>query len=72
MSTSSLAAVYRDTLLDDVMPFWLRHGMDREPDDCSGCPHRDGRVSQTARGNMFKGPFHLPRMLWYCWKLLDE
>jgi N-acylglucosamine 2-epimerase len=37
-----------------------------------GYLHRDGRVSQTAKGNMFKGPFHLPRMLWYCWKLLDE
>jgi arylsulfatase A-like enzyme len=23
------------------------------------------------KGNMRKGPFHLPRMLWYCWRLLD-
>lgn len=28
-----------------------------------GYLHRDGRVSQTAKGNLFKGPFHLPRML---------
>jgi hypothetical protein len=27
----SLRRLYRDTLLHDVMPFWLKHGMDREP-----------------------------------------
>jgi trehalose 6-phosphate synthase/phosphatase len=37
-----------------------------------GYLHRDGRVSTRLKGNMWKGPFHLPRMLWYCWKLLDE
>jgi N-acylglucosamine 2-epimerase len=26
----ALAAVYRDALLDDVVPFWLRYGLDRE------------------------------------------
>ena len=34
--------------------------------------HRDGTVSQPAKGNRFKGPFHLPRMLWYCARLLAE
>ena len=34
--------------------------------------HRDGTVAQTAKGNLFKGPFHLPRQEWYCWKLLDQ
>jgi hypothetical protein len=28
----SLRTLYRDTLLYDVMPFWLKHGMDREFD----------------------------------------
>ena len=37
-----------------------------------GYAHRDGRISNTAKGNHFKGPFHLPRMQWYCWKLLDN
>ncbi|MBV6429637.1 MAG: Cellobiose 2-epimerase [Haliscomenobacter sp.] len=37
-----------------------------------GYLHRDGTVAQTAKGNLFKGPFHLPRQEWYCWKLLDE
>ncbi len=31
-----------------------------------GYLHRDGSVAQPAKGNMFKGPFHLPRMLWFC------
>lgn len=36
-----------------------------------GYLHRDGRVSVRLKGNLWKGPFHLPRMLWYCWRLLD-
>jgi N-acylglucosamine 2-epimerase len=34
--------------------------------------HRDGTVSSTVKGNMWTGPFHLPRMQLYCWKLLEE
>jgi N-acylglucosamine 2-epimerase len=30
MNSSELANFYRTTLLDDVMPFCLRHGLDRE------------------------------------------
>lgn len=37
------------------------------PDDTFGewfgYLHRDGSVAQTAKGNIFKGPFHIPRML---------
>ena len=35
-----------------------------------GYLHRDGRVAQTAKGNLYKGPFHLPRQEWYCMQLL--
>ena len=34
--------------------------------------YRDGRVSTALKGNLWKGPFHLPRMQWYCWQLIDE
>ncbi len=44
------------------------HFPDREHGEWYGYLHRDGTVSQRAKGNMFKGPFHLPRMLAYCWK----
>ncbi|MGL4943035.1 MAG: AGE family epimerase/isomerase [Thermoguttaceae bacterium] len=37
-----------------------------------GYLHRDGTVSTKLKGNMWKGPFHLPRMQWYCWKRLEE
>ncbi len=32
---------------------------------------RDGTLSSTLKGNMWKGPFHLPRMQLNCWKLLE-
>ncbi|MBR4654796.1 MAG: AGE family epimerase/isomerase [Kiritimatiellae bacterium] len=31
-----------------------------------GYLHRDGTVAQPAKGNLFKGPFHIPRMLVRC------
>lgn len=37
-----------------------------------GYLHRDGTVSTSLKGNMWKGPFHLPRMQWYCWQRLGE
>ncbi len=44
---------------------------DREHGEWFGYLHRDGSVSSTLKGNMWKGPFHLPRMELNCWKLLD-
>ena len=37
-----------------------------------GYLHRDGSVATRLKGNMWKGPFHLPRMQWYCWQRLEE
>ena len=37
-----------------------------------GYLHRDGRRSTTIKGNLYKGPFHLPRMQWHCWRILKE
>jgi N-acylglucosamine 2-epimerase len=45
------------------------HFADREHGEWYGYLHRDGRVSVPLKGNMWKGPFHLPRMLWYCSRL---
>jgi len=49
----------------------FQHFADSEFGEWFGYLHRDGRLSTRLKGNMWKGPFHLPRMLWYCWKLLD-
>ncbi|MFI5356776.1 MAG: AGE family epimerase/isomerase [Opitutales bacterium] len=32
---------------------------------------REGRPTSTLKGCTWKGPFHLPRMQLYCWKLLE-
>jgi N-acylglucosamine 2-epimerase len=50
----------------------FRHFPDPEFGEWYGYLHRDGRISTPLKGNMWKGPFHLPRMLWYCWKALER
>ena len=37
-----------------------------------GYLHRDGTVSTRLKGNVWKGPYHHPRMQWYCWQRLEE
>lgn len=37
-----------------------------------GYLHRDGTIAQPAKGNLFKGPFHMPRQEWFCAKLLED
>lgn len=37
-----------------------------------GYLHRDGSVAQPAKGNIFKGPFHIPRMLIKSAMIIDD
>lgn len=39
------------------------HFPDRDCGEWYGYLHRDGSVAQPAKGNLFKGPFHIPRMM---------
>ncbi len=39
------------------------HLKDKKHPEWYGYLHRDGTVAQPAKGNIFKGPFHIPRML---------
>ena len=48
------------------------HFPDAEHGEWYGYLHRDGSVSSRAKGGMWKGPFHLPRCLWYCSRLLSD
>ena len=48
------------------------HFPDPEFGEWFGYLHRDGTVSTQLKGNTWKGPFHLPRMQWYCWQLLKQ
>ncbi len=49
-----------------------RHFPDPEHGEWYGYLHRDGRLSVRLKGNLWKGPFHLPRMQWYCARLLAD
>ncbi|MCE7863664.1 MAG: N-acylglucosamine 2-epimerase [Bacteroidetes bacterium CHB5] len=55
-----------------VHEYAYRHFHDKNNGEWFGYLHRDGTLAQPAKGNLFKGPFHLPRQEWYCWQLLEE
>ncbi|MCP4092707.1 MAG: N-acylglucosamine 2-epimerase [Planctomycetes bacterium] len=48
------------------------HFPDPEFGEWFGYLHRNGSVASEMKGGHWKGPFHLPRMQWYCWQLLEE
>lgn len=50
----------------------FEHFSDPEYGEWFGYLHRDGSRSSDLKGNLWKGPFHLPRMQLLCWKLLEE
>jgi N-acylglucosamine 2-epimerase len=49
-----------------------RHFPDPEHGEWFGYLHRDGRLSVPLKGNLWKGPFHIPRMQAVCWDILQE
>ena len=48
-----------------------KHLKDRKYPEWYGYLHRDGTVAQPAKGNIFKGPFHIPRMLVKAWLVVS-
>ena len=48
------------------------HFPDAEYGEWYGYLHRDGTVAQPAKGNLFKGPFHIPRMMIKSYMLCQE
>jgi N-acylglucosamine 2-epimerase len=55
-----------------VHDYSYSHFQDKENGEWFGYLHRDGTIAQQAKGNLFKGPFHLPRQEWYCMQLLEN
>ena len=53
--TVQLEKFYRDALLKDVMPFWLRHGLDREHGGVITSLDRDGSILDTDKSVWFQG-----------------
>lgn len=58
--TDDIKYLERHQLISD---WTYSHFPDNEYDEWFGYLHRDGSVAQPAKGNLFKGPFHIPRMM---------
>ncbi len=50
----------------------FKHFPDPEYGEWFGYLHRDGSLSNTLKGNIWKGPFHVPRMYMKAWKTLER
>ena len=48
---------YRDDLVNDIMPFWLKNGLDRVNGGVYTCVDRDGSVIDTTKSVWFQGRF---------------
>jgi len=48
------------------------HFPDKAHGEWFGYLHRDGRISVPSKGNLWKGPFHLPRMQMLAWQWLEN
>ena len=48
------------------------HFPDKQYGEWYGYLHRDGTVAQPAKGNLYKGPFHIPRMMVKSYSLCQE
>lgn len=57
---------------DKVYQYTYSHFPDPEYGEWYGYLHRDGSLALTAKGTMFKGPFHIPRMSITCLELLNK
>ncbi len=57
---------------EKILKWSLAHFPDRAHGEWFGYLHRDGSLSHDLKGNMWKGPFHLPRQQLFCHLLLEE
>ncbi|HBX90959.1 MAG TPA: N-acylglucosamine 2-epimerase, partial [Alistipes sp.] len=48
---------YLGDLTGDIMPFWLRHGLDREHGGVYTCLDREGRLMDPTKSVWFQGRF---------------
>ena len=48
---------YRAELLDNIMPFWMRHGWDRKNGGVYTCLDRDGSLMDSTKSVWFQGRF---------------
>ena len=48
---------YREDLVENILPFWLQHGLDREHGGIYTCVDRDGTLMDTTKSVWFQGRF---------------
>ena len=53
----SWANRYKDDLINDIMPFWMNHGLDREHGGVFTCLNRDGSLIDSTKSVWFQGRF---------------
>ncbi|MFW6290863.1 MAG: AGE family epimerase/isomerase [Spirochaetota bacterium] len=56
---------------EQVHEWAYAHFPDPEHGEWYGYLHRDGRISVPLKGNLWKGPFHLPRMQLVAWREVE-
>lgn len=57
---------------EKIHEYVFTHFVDKECGEWYGYLHRDGTVSHTQKGSLWKGPYHIPRCLILCEQLLDS
>jgi len=55
-----------------VHEYLFEHFRDKQFGEWYGYLHRDGTISNDLKGNMFKGPFHIPRALILCYFMMND
>ena len=55
---------------ENLHEYVFSHFSDKEFGEWYGYLHRDGSVSHTQKGSLWKGPYHLPRCLILCEQIL--
>ena len=56
---------------EQIHDWAFKHFPDEKYGEWYGYLHRDGRISTTLKGNIWKGPFHIPRMYLMAWQSLE-
>jgi N-acylglucosamine 2-epimerase len=57
MNLRLLRDTYRSALLEDILPFWLKHGIDREHGGFFNAVDRDGTLLDSDKSIWFQGRF---------------
>ena len=61
---------YYEEWYEKIHEYVFRHFPDTEYGEWYGYLHRDGSVSHEQKGSLWKGPYHLPRAMMLCEKIL--